>query len=638
MNIRNPRTHRAIFGLVVTLVLLIAIYFPTLLTQINGGNDPYMDDVGEIQVALNVWGTVHMTGYPLFTMLGNLSVSILRSLGVTPATAPALYSMAWGLLALVVFYALVLHLTRRIEITVVATLLLGLARSIWVHNVIAEVYSMSFAIQVILLAIALWRPFAIGQPARDRIWLLALIGGIGVAHHRLIVFMAPGLLVAVWPALRAEGNRLWKTLAVALIVGLLGFLPYLYLPARAVAHADWVYGDPSTLQGIWHEFSGAEAEYLMRLPVDANAWINDFVGTFRLLATELTPPIAIAGGIALLWAMIRSRFKHQARIAFICILGYFLFLFAFRRVVMAQAVAMPIVMVLVLAIALAFYRIMTLLKLALRINSRQILRSRWRYLPVGIFAAIILIWLRSAQFSFIYQLTHNDTGLQMIDLAKHVPREGGSAILMLPWGPRYHAVAFSKLVTKENADLPLVDHKANFKMLSTQGNTLYTSRDTFYQFPLSWWDSQIGRAYLSSAADGLVAIRREPLTQSLGQPQAVVGHGVVMRNVSLCTDVDSIHLTVTWGAEQTPDLDMSVFVHLLDGETFLRDAGTNAPVYGWYPTSRWTSGEVVYDNYVLPRLAQATSVSIGMYTHPTPNEFQNYGKVALPLAQAFSCN
>jgi hypothetical protein len=69
----------------------------------------------------------------------------------------------------------------------------------------------------------------------------------------------------------------------------------------------------------------------------------------------------------------------------------------------------------------------------------------------------------------------------------------------------------------------------------------------------------------------------------------------------------------------------------------IAQADSSAPVYGWYPTSRWSAGEVIYDNYVLPRLPQATDVSLGMYEQPTPGKFQNYGTLKYPLASALSC-
>lgn len=59
------------YGLMI--LILLGVYAPTLLTQPGGGLTAYMDDVGEIQVSLNVWGTIHHTGYPLFAILGNTS-------------------------------------------------------------------------------------------------------------------------------------------------------------------------------------------------------------------------------------------------------------------------------------------------------------------------------------------------------------------------------------------------------------------------------------------------------------------------------------------------------------------------------------------------------------------------------------
>jgi Protein of unknown function (DUF2723) len=640
---------RALLLLAATLALLVVIYLPTLLTQINGGADPYMDDAGEVQVALNVWGTIHHTGYPVYTILGNIATVGLRSVGVSAATAPVLYTMAWGLVALAAFYLLVWRLTGRAEIAAAATLLLGLARSVWIHNVIAEVYSMSFAFEAILLAIALWGPVTAGN-VRRRTWLLALAGGFGVAHHRMVIFMAPGLLLAVWPCLRADfvanKRHTLATLGGALLIGLVGFVPYVYLPARALAHADWVYGDPSTLPGFWHEFTGAEAAFLMHLPVDGRAWLNDFGDTFRILATELTPVFAVAGGLALVWAMIRSRFRREARIAFVCTLGYFAFLFALHRVVMPEAVAMPIVMVLVLALALALDAVIPVIAtavLSLLLGLKPVLkwattmRLAWRYVLAAGFGILATVILTTAQGSFIYHLTHNDTGLAMIDLAKHVPRENGKAVLMLPWGPRYDAVAFSKFVTKVNADLRIVTHKADFGALASEGDILFTSKDTFYQFPLSWWDSQIGRAYLSSAADGLVAIRRAPVMQPATASDAEIGHGIVRRSVSLCIAEKTIHLTINWGVEQTPDADLSVFVHLLAGDAVVAQADSSAPVYGWYATSRWSAGEVINDNYVLPRLPESTDVSIGMYEQPSPGQFKNYGILKVPLAGPPGC-
>jgi hypothetical protein len=76
---------------------------------------------------------------------------------------------------------------------------------------------------------------------------------------------------------------------------------------------------------------------------------------------------------------------------------------------------------------------------------------------------------------------------------------------------------------------------------------------------------------------------------------------------------------------------------LLGGDRLIAQADSSAPVYGWYPTSRWSANEVIYDNYVLPRLPEATAVSFGMYEQPTPGQFVNYGTQNLPLQGVPAC-
>jgi hypothetical protein len=628
-----------VVALLVTLLALALIYRSTLLTQISGGRDaegkisPYMDDVGEIQVALNVWGTIHMTGYPLYAILGNLTVGALRGVGVDAATAPALYTMLWGMVALVIFYMLLLKLTDEPLIAAGCTLLLGLARSIWIHNVIAEVYSMSLAFTALLLTIALW-PASI--PVRRRVWLLALIGGLGVAHHRLIALLAPGLLLAVWPELRQDGRRSVVTVGVALLIGLLGFLPYAYLPARALAGAAWVYGDPSTVAGLWHEFTGAEAEYLMQTPPSVDHIRDDFAATLRILSTELTPPLAFYCTVACLIAF-GVRFRRAMGLALACVLPTVLYLIVQHRVVMPQATAMPIILVLILALGLSLSALLT----------RTPSQRRETIIILGLLAVAGGVLLTGASRDFISGLTGDDTGKQLIVLATRVPREGGQATLWLPWGPNFTAIAFSKYVTGENADLTIVAHnQGRVSDLLASGQAVYTARDTFYRYPLDFWDGQLReigaeRAYLSAAAEGVVSIRRTPLTanDTSGLGEAVeVAHGVLRRNVSACLTPDTVQLTVVWGAIRQPARDLSVFVHLLgaDSPVPLAQADSAAPVFGWYPTTRWTAGEVVYDHYALLRSPDATRILIGMYEQ-IDGQFRNYGETALVLAEIGDC-
>jgi hypothetical protein len=626
-----------------TLATLLVVYALTLLRQvaggfINGTLTPYMDDVGEIQVALNVWGTIHHTGYPLFAVLGNLAVGAARAFGFDPATAPALFSLACGLLGLTVFYYLIYRLRHSAELAAGAMLLLGLARTIWAHHVIAEVYSLSLTFSIVLLAVALL-PLG-GITLRARVFMLALVGGFGVAHHRLITLLAPGLLLAVYwcargslhhpigePAITRQSLRWWiATFAIAVPIGLIGFIPYVYLPLRAQAGAAWVYGDPSTPSGLWHEFIGAEAAFLMQVP-SAQGMINDAADTLRIIGEELTPGIALVALLLTVGALLKggALARRQVAVAFGCVVGPLTFLVIQHRVVMPEATAMPVIMALVFGAAMG---------VPVANADRPIVR-RLLLLACGLAAAIQII----AHWGFVRALTTDSTGVQMIALASRVPRDGSRAVLMLPWGPSYTAVAYSKYVTGENADLTLATHKTDLAALVARGDQLYTARDVFYRFPLEWWDSQLGRAYLSSPAEGVVMLRSTPLTAPPTESSIPVKYGVMMRNTSMCIEGDTIRLTVTWGATNTPAASLSTLVHLVgEGSRVpLATADTSAPVYGWYPTTRWLPGEVVYDSYVLPLLNGATHIVVGMYEQQADGAFSNYGETGLPLTFAQPC-
>jgi hypothetical protein len=130
------------------LTLLLILYLLTLQSIPNGSSDPYMIDVGETQVALNVWGTLHATGYPLYTILGNAFTPLAKGTGFNPAEAAGVFSTLWTLLALGALYALMVRWKVNPWLAGAGVFWLGLARSIWIHSVIAEVYSMALLILV----------------------------------------------------------------------------------------------------------------------------------------------------------------------------------------------------------------------------------------------------------------------------------------------------------------------------------------------------------------------------------------------------------------------------------------------------------------------------------------------------------
>jgi hypothetical protein len=606
---------------ILTAAFLLLAYALTLQTRINGSSDEYMIDVGEIQVALNTWGTIHHTGYPLFAILGNLFTPPLRLLGLEPAAAASLYATAWGLLALIAFGLLVWRITGRAALAVLSAVVLGLARSIWIHNVVAEVYSMSQAITVLMLLVALWPvPWRGRWDLAHRMAVLALLGGIGVSHHRALAFVAPGLLLAVGPHLW-EARRRWPKL-VPLWIGLalLGFVPYLYLPLREWQGGAWVYGEPGTWQGFWTEFSGREADRLVTLPGSAAGWLDNVQSTLGILAAELTLPGLLIGVAGLALALTLAPHWRAAGVFALAALGPLLFSVSYHTAVLPEAVLMPVVTALVFGVALAV----------------DALAQRW---PRAGWAALagLIAWaavLFAAHYDTIRTLITDPTGLHTIERAARIPRDEPAAF-MLPWGPRYAAAAYSSLVTGENADVQMVDHKGDYRALLAEGYRLYTEPETFYIFPVEWWRERLGTLHLTSAAPGIVALQTAPQQADAADPPAEpIRYGIARREAWLTCDAEHIYLHVVWQAEQRPAENPSIFVHLTGSEAtpVLTDDDSRYPVYGFYPFTEWTRGEIVRDDFTLSRMPGGTHVRFGLYEQDANEQFVNYGEHVLPVA------
>jgi len=650
------------------LLVLIPLYLTTLQTIPNGAEHYYMIDVGETQIVLNTWGTLHATGYPLYVILGNLLVAGLRVVGVSAAAAPGVVSLLWTVLALVGMFLVLgsqfsvlskelpaisdqrsaaepeaknqeskiknqLLSTKNPLLLVAAgtVILFGLTRTVWIHAAIAEIYSFGLLILVILLALALWP-----TPIRGRLYWLALLGGIGVFHHRAILMAAPALVYAVWgeifgtnykaqstksevdgdqlPAINQEPKTrypvLIKRLVICLLIGLLGFLPYLYLPARA--GVAWAYGEPGTWDGFWDQFLGREASRFIGAPPTSEGLIANFNLVNSVLVTDVTAPGLIAGIIGLLVGL---RMHRRAAITLLLSGGVAYVFHVLLYTDVLSALILPITLSLAFGWGFLAERVLSSQFLVLSLpflGARFPIRSLVVLGVMGVFAVVLV----GQNYEFIRELTTNETGLETIALAENAPP---GSTLMLDWGPRHFAVGFARDVLGDLPNIRLVSHKADFKTLVTQG-ALLTPEYTFYNRPVSWWEEQIGASvYLHAAAARLVQITTE---REIAANPPETGIAALEQAVR-CTP-EAINLYVAWVAAEQPTQNLSVFVHLLDANDGLIGQGDqSAPVYGWRPLTGWQAGEIVRDVYPLPRAVGAAQIRYGFYRALDGGGFEN---------------
>jgi hypothetical protein len=187
-------------------------------------------DSGEYQYMAYILGVPHSTGYPLYILLAKLFT--LLPVGDV-AYRVTLFSATFAALTVPLVYKVTRRLVSQRIPAVLTTAIFAVTPSVWGGAIDAEVYALHLFIGVLAIVLALgWHQTG---HARAFYWL-ALVFGLGLAHHLIIVFIAPALALVVWFN-RARLNRAMVTRGVLLT--LLPLLLYAYIPIRASQLIAW---------------------------------------------------------------------------------------------------------------------------------------------------------------------------------------------------------------------------------------------------------------------------------------------------------------------------------------------------------------------------------------------------------------
>jgi hypothetical protein len=598
-------------------VAAFTIFLSTLQWDINGSQSPYATDVGEIQNTLPRWGTIHFTGYPLYTFTGSLFVTVLRVFGVQPAAGTSLFSALWGAIAVGLLTLLALTLDVPGPMAALGSLLVALSTSVWIDASLAEVHTVSMVFTGATLLMAFWFRWS---GARNDLLGLTLAFTHGVVHQRALAFLAPAVILLIVPRARAVWRNRWLVLGIALLAP----LTYLYLPLRAWQGNQWTFGRPGTWHGFWAMVLDTKAGRIVEVPPDLGQWLIRVQTTLELLNEDL-PIFLIAIGLAsLLVPALRSRKGESLGLALASLpyLALCLVIWEGRVSDALLAAKLPVIQLAGLGLALAAGE----------------LNRRWARFRVSTTVVLTIAWatLFVAHRPTVLAITRDPGAESVIATVEQVaPLADRPTTVMALWGHDFWALAYAQAYRHQLPGLNLVDHNADFRAILKRGDRLLTLEKTFYQRSLSWWDDEVGRVHLTSVATGVIEIARTPsLTPAdvPAGPHLDLGNGIRVLGAQLNRSrPDQLTLTVYWQAEQEPDKDYNVAVHLLAHDPpqgpgdILAQADRQHPVGGWYPTSRWQAEEIVRDDYVIPVSAgtQPVAVRVGMYQVDPQGQFVN---------------
>jgi hypothetical protein len=223
----------------------LALYLATLAPSVVGG------DAGELITGTACGGVLHPPGYPLYTLLGKLFLWLPFG---EPALRMNVFSSVCGTAAAVMLQRAAARWSGSPWAGVLAAGWFAFSAIVWEHAVGAEVFSLHH----VFVAALLWIAVAYAQTSDRRwVWIGAGVAALGMSHHHTLVFFA--FPMALWPLLREPGYWLKPGRVACLAgIGLLGMLPYLWLPFASARAAPVSWGDCTTWSGFWNHFTRAD--------------------------------------------------------------------------------------------------------------------------------------------------------------------------------------------------------------------------------------------------------------------------------------------------------------------------------------------------------------------------------------------
>jgi hypothetical protein len=205
-------------------------------------------------------------------------------------------------------------------------------------------------------------------------------------------------------------------------------------------------------------------------------------------------------------------------------------------------------------------------------------------------------------------------------------------VMMILWGRDYWGAAYAQKYRGQLEGVTLVDHNAPFADYITEGKTLITLSKTFYLRSVEWWEDILGPVYLETYAPGLIRIRTAPRIADMDTERFRVNQDLSITSTEIQQEGEGSYLLrAYWMAENTPSRDYSIAVHLVSNDPpagpqdILDQADSVHPAEGWYPTTRWTSGQVVQEVYRLtpPPERQPIAIRITAYYVDASGKFIN---------------
>ncbi|XP_031218947.1 transmembrane protein 260 isoform X2 [Mastomys coucha] len=244
----GPWRSGGLRGSVAVFAAVAAVFTLTLPRSLPGG------DSGELITAAHELGVAHPPGYPLFTLVASLAITLFPFGSV--AYRVNLLCGLFGAVAASLLFFTVFRLSGSHAGGILAAGVFSFSRLTWQWSIAAEVFSLNNLFVGLLMALTVRFEEATAAEERSKIAAIGAFScGLSLCNQHTIVLYI--LCIVPWILFRLLKE---KELALTSLVRLAlafsaGLLPYVYLPVSSyLSHARWTWGDQTTLRGFLTHF------------------------------------------------------------------------------------------------------------------------------------------------------------------------------------------------------------------------------------------------------------------------------------------------------------------------------------------------------------------------------------------------
>ena len=636
--------------------LAFALYLRTLAPGLLGG------DSGEFQFAAWLGGFAHPTGYPLYLMLGYLWTHLIPL--HDPAWRMNAFSAVWGGLAVGLSYLLARTTLQLVGIShpggasaatcrlaaLFVALTFAATPTFWSQAVIAEVYTLHAMLVIgVLLGLLRWSVRPAERHSYRPLYCAAAAFGLGLAHHRSMLLLVPGIVVYLWYGRRRSESWALRLggLARALPLVALPLLLYAYIPLRAplMPYAQIRLGPANTLDlyqptANWliAHMTGQVFGQAIHVPASPS---DELLAGAGMLAQEVTP-LGILLGLVGVW-MLARRSHPLLVLTGLCFVSVVTFnlIYGIGDIFVFY---IPAYLIWCLWMGLGVAWVGTLLGdvLAGRIilspgppRRSQSGDREWAtwLAPVAVGLGLVLpLWMMATNYRQVDQSQNHAprTAWEQI-LSQPIP---ANAILVSNDRDEMVPLWYLQQVEHVRPDLiglfPRIQATPEW---ADVGQVIDTARRTKRPVLLVKPMPGLEIKYRTESAGSLVevlgpAVEKPPEKDSktdFADTLRLTGYDL---QPSMVRGGEQVDVTLYWQPLQHPRADYTTFVHLVNADGAVVGQSDHAAGGVYYPTRLWKPGELIKDVHRLSLAADPGrppyAIEVGLYTNGA--ELQHLGR------------